>query len=361
MNAITTQTAGNIALLDFNAGSGRWEAKFNGQVILSSQNKDYVIEKIVNQVSNKVKAAGVTDFKDISNFTAEMRQALIAGSEVMEAEEEEALHFTIHERFDFLADFVQMVGDRKGASTIITGSGGLGKSYTTYKTLEQKCGLRRVEAVDMAEAEPESEEDQDDTWEAQRAANRARLADQAGTYICVKGFSTAKGLYRTLYENRNRVIVFDDTDSILKDAVSSNILKSALDSYDRRIVTWNAEAPFGSDLPKSFEFTGGIVFISNLSMQQIPQALISRSFVADVSMTRDETVERMRVIAAAPEFMFDVDSEIKATALDFIAEHANRREVKELNMRTLIAVIKLVVANPVGWERRALYTMSSAR
>lgn len=359
MNAITTQASGNTAILDFNKASGRWEATYNGQVILASQNKDYVIDKIVNQISNKVKAAGVTNFHDISDFTPEMRQAALAG-EAVEVEDD-ALTFTIHERFDFLADFVQMVGDRKNASTIIVGSGGLGKSYTTFKTLNENCGLTRVEAVDEAEVQPESAEDQDESWEAQRAANRARLQSQAGTYKVIKGYSTAKGLYRTLYENRNRIVVFDDTDSILKDQVATNILKAALDSYDRRIVSWNAEAPFGDDLPRSFEFTGGIIFISNLNMSQVPQALISRSYVADVSMTRDETVERMRVIAASPEFMPEASNEVKTLALDFIADNINRREIKEVNMRTLLSVIKLVIANPVGWERRALYTMASAR
>lgn len=358
MNTITNQKSGNTAILDFNQGNSRWEASFNGQVILSSQNKEYVIEKIVNQVSNKVKAAGVIDFKDISGYTAEMRMALSKGQEV-EVEQDDALTFTIHERFDFLADFVEMVGNRKMASTIIVGSGGLGKSYTTYKTLEEVCSLTRVEI----EAMPKNEEteDEDDSWEASRAAARALTMSQEGTYKVIKGYSTAKGLYRSLYENRNRIVVFDDCDSILKDPVACNLLKGALDSYDRRIITWNAEASFGDDLPRSFEFMGGIIFISNMTMAQIPQPLISRSFVADVSMTRSETVERMRVIASYDEFMPEVETRIKAMALDFIADNIHRKEIKEVNMRTLISVIKLVVANENGWERRALYTMTSAR
>ena len=36
----------------------------------------------------------------------------------------------------------------------------------------------------------------------------------------VKGYSTAKGLYRTLFENNGMVIIFDDCDSILKDDVA---------------------------------------------------------------------------------------------------------------------------------------------
>ena len=361
MNAITTQASNNTAILDFNKGNGRWEATYNGQVILASQNKEYVIDKIVNQISNKVKAAGVTSYHDISDFTDEMRQAAMAGK-VVETEDE-ALTFTIHERFDFLADFVEMVGNRKNASAIIVGSGGLGKSYTTYKTLDNACGLTRIETIDEAPVEAVEADEDVDAWEASRAAHRALVQSQDGTYKVIKGYSTAKGLYRTLYENRNRIVIFDDCDSVIsgKDATSSEILKACLDSYDRRIVTWNAEASFGGDdLPRSFEFTGGVIFISNLSMDRVPQAIISRSFVADVSMTRDETVERMRVIAASDDFMPEFMKDQKDQALDFIAANIHRREIKEVNLRTLMMVVKLAAAGG-NWERRALYLMINSR
>jgi hypothetical protein len=54
----------------------------------------------------------------------------------------------------------------------------------------------------------------------------------------IKGFSTAKNMFRTLYENNGSTIIFDDCDSILKDAIAINILKAALDSYDKRVITW---------------------------------------------------------------------------------------------------------------------------
>jgi hypothetical protein len=155
--------------------------------------------------------------------------------------------------------------------------------------------------------------------------------------------------------------VFDDCDNVLKDPNAVNILKSALDSYDERMVTWNAEG-WGSDddLPKTFEFTGGVIFISNLSKHKVPQAIRSRAMCADVSMTRAEVVERMRVIAESPEFLPEFDDEIKADALEFVAENANNPMITSLNLRSLVNVCKARAAKPDTWKRLGLYSIVNA-
>jgi len=151
-------------------------------------------------------------------------------------------------------------------------------------------------------------------------------------------------------------------DSILRDDVAANLLKAALDSYDRRIVTWNAESFGGEgDLPKSFEFTGAVIFISNLPMFKIPQAIISRSAPADVSMTRPEIITRMRQIVKGGEFLADIDMDIKEDALNFIAQHINNPQVKSINLRTLIAVATNRRCKPANWERLSLSMMMAAR
>ena len=105
------------------------------------------------------------------------------------------------------------------------------------------------------------------------------------SFTVIKGYSTPKGLYRTLFENRNGVIVFDDCDSVLRDPVSLNLLKGALDSYERRIISWRADIR-DEDLPTSFEFRGRVIFISNLGSNQIDQAIISRSMAVDLKIGR---------------------------------------------------------------------------
>jgi hypothetical protein len=233
-----------------------------------------------------------------------------------------------------------MVATRITPSSIVTGEGGLGKTHTVMKAL-RKAGLKDISEMDIgAGLDPE-------------ASRKA--------YIVVKGFSTAKGLFRTLYENRNKIVVFDDCDSVMKDPVAANLLKGALDSYDKRTITWNAESFGGDDdLPKSFEFTGGVIFISNMPMYKIPQALISRSLPADVSMTRPEIIERMAAIVAEGDFLADFEMSHKTDALAFIAKHANNPAVKSLNLRTLILATKARATKPEHWERLSLYAMINA-
>ena len=141
-----------------------------------------------------------------------------------------------------------------------------------------------------------------------------------------------------------------------------NVLKAALDSYDERIVTWNSEGGFGGDddLPKRFEFTGGVIFISNLPKNKIPQAIRSRAMCADVGMSRDEIIERMTAIVNSDEFMPEFEQSHKLEALAFVAENAYNPMVQELNLRSLVNVIKARQSKPDTWRRLGLYSMANS-
>jgi hypothetical protein len=256
-----SQQMSKTALLKFNEANSKWEASYGGHVFLKSASKDYVVDKIVNQISEKAKKFGVTAVEEIGGG----QSSIVSAAQAMSKPVDPELVFGINERFQILEDFVDMVATRTIPSAIIIGEGGLGKSHTVFKALKA-AGLMNIDDAEIGARFDEG------------------LSRKA--YVVVKGFSTAKGLYRTLFENKNKIVVFDDCDSVLKDPVAANLLKAALDSYDKRVITWNAEAFGDDDLPRSFEFTGGVVFISNMPMYKIPQAIISRSMPADVSMTR---------------------------------------------------------------------------
>ena len=238
--------------------------------------------------------------------------------------------FTINERFGFLSDMVTMLAKKDQASVVVTGPGGLGKSHTVTTTLANS-GLMDVTGLDIGDDVP------------------------VNSYRVVKGYSTAKGLYRTLYENRNSIVVFDDCDSVLKDATSLNILKAALDSYSRRIISYNADIR-DTDLPNAFEFTGGVVFISNMNGTTLDQAIITRSLAVDLSMTAEQKLERMKHLLTQKDFMPEYDLVSKNDAMHLIAKLADK--VKELSLRTLIQVTKIRKSNPNGkWKQLAEYAI----
>lgn len=243
--------------------------------------------------------------------------------------------FGINERFGFVEKLVNMVSSGVQPSAIITGQGGLGKTYTVMKTLE-KAGLEDINQI-LARSLP------------------GTVINPAKVYVPIKGYSTAKGLYRTLFENAKCTIVFDDCDSILKDPVALNLLKGALDSYGKRIISWNAES-FGrdDDLPRSFEFKGKVIFISNMDQNNIDQAIRSRSMMIDLSMTDDQKIDRMEHIAMSDEFLPEYSAEFKQDALKLIREV--KEECKEISLRTLISVTKIRAAN-TDWKDLATYVL----
>jgi hypothetical protein len=319
----------------FNKSASRWEAVVEGRVLGSSKNMitgaEYLRRSIESGYSKKASGLGITRCEMPDGISVE--SVIDVENPVMAS----APEFSINERFSIMEDYIDMVANCKLASTVVTGEGGLGKSFTVLGALK-KAGLQNIADMDIG----------------------ARF-DGARGYLVVKGFSTAKGLFRTLYENRKQIIVFDDCDSILRDPVPVNILKAALDSYDKRIVSWNAEGWGGDeDLPKSFEFEGGVIFISNMAKHKIPQAIRSRAMCADVSMTREEVLQRMEVIISSDSFMPEFDELHKIEALEFIAGNADNPLVNELNLRSLVNVIKARASKPDSWKRIALYSMCNS-
>ena len=241
--------------------------------------------------------------------------------------------FTINERFGFVTDMVAMLAAGAQASVVVTGPGGLGKSFTVTKALTE-CGFKDISVLDDFAV--------------------GTILKSAKTFRVIKGYSTPKGLYRTLYENKEGVIVFDDCDSVLKDPVSLNLLKGALDSYSRRIISWRADIR-DEDLPTSFEFKGRVVFISNLSSSSIDQAIITRSMAVDLSMTNKQKIERMQHLLASGEFMPEFDKTIKSDAMSLIEKLQD--SVKELSLRTLIQVTKIRQSAGKNWANLAEYTI----
>jgi hypothetical protein len=242
--------------------------------------------------------------------------------------------FTINQRFGFLSDMVLMLAKGDQASVVVTGPGGLGKSHTVMKSLT-KAGFTDISLLEDFAV--------------------GSKINSIKSFTVIKGYSTPKGLYRTLYENKDGVIVFDDCDSVLKDPVSLNLLKGALDSYSRRIISWRADMK-DDELPQSFEFKGRVVFISNLSVDKLDQAIITRSMAVDLNMSTEQKVERMRhLVSDSIEFMPEFDMAHKVDALNLIDNLRDR--VKELSLRTLIQVTKIRKSAGENWTNLAEYSI----
>jgi hypothetical protein len=315
INKTSQENMQNVSvIISFDRAAGKFKCAINGQKFTTT--KQQYIEYMFKQVTGVKKT-----FKEIEAMQKP------ATSE----------KFGINERFGFVEKIVGMVATGVQPSTVITGQGGLGKTYTVMKQLKAS-GL------------------QDFTEVVQKLPVGATI-HMSKVFVTVKGYSTPKGLYRTLFENQNATIVFDDCDSILKDPVALNLLKGALDSYSKRIISWNAES-FGKDddLPRSFEFKGRVIFISNMDQDKIDQAIRSRSMMIDLSMTDEQKIDRMEHIAQSDEFLPEYTVDIKADALALIREVKD--ECKEISLRTLISVAKIRASNK-DWKDLATYVLTN--
>jgi hypothetical protein len=225
-------------------------------------------------------------------------------------------NFSINERFSFLEDLTQMVVSGVTPSLVVTGPGGNGKTSTVNGVINNKL--------------------------------------DSSAYITFKGYSTARGLYNTLYDNNGKLIVFDDCDSVLEDKVSLNILKSALDSYDSRTISWMAKMNKNDVYPSQFDFTGRIIFISNKEGKNIDGAIRSRSLMVDLTMSAVEKIERLSYIL--DDILPDVSKEVKLESLGFLD---SVKDVYDINIRTFIMVTKMRISFPDKWSSLARYMLSN--
>ena len=296
-----------VTAVSFDAKTGNYFAKVGSKTI-KSYSKSYVERRLKSMVGDiEVAVAAATEKQN---------------------------RYGINDRFGFVEKLVTMVATGIQPSAVITGEGGLGKTYTVTKTLESHG---YTDISDLAD------------FQVGAVVNTRKC------FTMVKGYSTAKGLYRTLFENNKSVIVFDDCDAVLKDPVALNLLKGALDSYGKRIISWNADMR-DEDLPRSFNFEGRVIFISNMDQDKIDQAIRSRSMMIDLSMTLDQKIDRMEYIANSAEFLPEFDLAAKKDALALIRELGS--EAKEISLRTLISVTKIRASNK-DWKDLATYMLTA--
>jgi hypothetical protein len=211
------------------------------------------------------------------------------------------------EMFGNLERLTKMVGRGIQPSLVLTGMAGVGKTHLVKETLKG-MGLR------------ESHE-----------------------FVHFKGRATAAGLFITLYQNSDKVVILDDCDSVFKDDDAVNILKAALDSYDTRKISYisskQLKDEYGDPIPAHFEFTGRIIFISNINQSKLDEAIRSRSFVADISMNTTQMFQRMEQLL--PTMEKSIPLKAKEQALEIMKSLDKQYLGIDINLRSFIKAARI--------------------
>lgn len=217
------------------------------------------------------------------------------------------------------------------------GPGGVGKTYTTTKVLQN---YKKPDGNPLVEYDAELDPTPDEY-----------------DYRIYKAKMTPAALYTALYENNGKVVVFDDCDNVFEDQISVNMLKGVTDTSGHGKMTYPVSGKLkdneGNEMPKEFTFTGKIIMISNMKRETIMKnrdlsALYTRALPTNLEMTPDETLSQLDKIKFNMPFenangeIFDVSKEDRQAAFDFIKEYKDQIDLSKINARTMgaIALIK---------------------
>lgn len=254
---------------------------------------------------------------------------------VQETDEEIAAR--ISERFEVLGLMAEAAVDGDVKALIISGPAGLGKSFTVEKALTN--------------------------WDPSELNHRV-----------VKGYIKTTGLFKLLYQYRakGQVLVFDDADDVFNDETSINLLKAALDSSDKRIISYLSEGSFidedtGERLPKSFWYQGTIIFLTNKDFDAMIdrgsklaphlQALISRAHYVDLTMKskRDYMVRIRQVVADGLLKNIGLNKTEQTAVVEFI--ETNHDRLRELSLRMALKLGDICRRHGLDkWQRVARVT-----
>jgi hypothetical protein len=195
------------------------------------------------------------------------------GNAAVDAIESDMERLTFEQQLEDLEKLLKLTISGASNAIFVAGKGGVGKTHTTEKILASMG-----------------------------------MTDGSG-YFKNTGSASAAGIYSLLFKYKNDVIFFDDSDDALGDTEARNIFKAATDTRKIRKLVWNKMGKNMVDpddmsddeileaglIPKYFEFTGKIIFISNLSLQKLDPdgALRTRAFVVNIDPTEMEIYDFM--------------------------------------------------------------------
>jgi len=240
-------------------------------------------------------------------------------------------------RFEILDEMAEAVSTSKVRAMIVSGPPGIGKSYGVERALEKRSMF-------------------DD------------IANQARKFEVVKGAMSPIGLYKKLYEHsaKGHVVCFDDCDAILYDDLALNLLKAALDTGKKRTLHWNTESRtlMAEGMPNSFEFNGGVVFITNVKFDNVKskklqdhlQALQSRCHYLDLTIDsmRDRMLRIRQIVATGMLEKYAMGKEAEAELVQFIFD--NKHKLREISLRMVLKIADLWKMAPDRYQHLAEQT-----
>lgn len=289
----------------------------------------------LRQGKNRIFIKSGTDFE----LMDQKQGAASVAQEEVQTRTDDEIAADLKETFEILAEMTQAVAQGVIKGLVVSGPAGIGKSQTVITELDETLGMQ------------------------------AKLLGVTPKFDVISGHITPIMLYTKLYEmaDKGSVLVLDDCD-VLEDIDALNILKAALDTKKTRKITWGS-AGFAlekMEVPTSFEFHGGVIFLTNMKLNQVKsgklaphcEAIVSRVHYLDLQInSMRERLIHIRNVALNSDMLTDYDfsKRERETLLNWIMENVDR--IAQMDLRTVKKAADLMKAMPQTWQSRATKTL----
>lgn len=215
----------------------------------------------------------------------------------------------IEDRFEFMGTVFTMVASGIGYGGIVSGPGGVGKSFSAHKKLRELGYLPATltSASQFTEARKLLKQGKKDEAAALFADFKISIDIVAAgavmenpsqkIYFTLKNRITPNELYNALYAARYDLTLFDDVAELLEDMDCVTCLMCATDDTGPRIMSSVKFRSEKDTTPSSFEYKGTILILTNLKFRDpktgkplIHPPLLDRFQPVNLSMTELEKI-----------------------------------------------------------------------
>jgi hypothetical protein len=289
--------------------------KVGRQYIWKGSKKD--VTKLLSQKSNILSAIGAVS----GNVRKGSAKEIYSADSQLDELEKNKEKLAYEKQLADLENLIKMTVSGASNALFVAGRGGIGKTYTVEKIL-----------------------------------GSMGLSDGKG-YFKNTGTASAAGIYSLLFKHQNEIVFFDDSDDALKDQESRNMFKAATDTKKVRKLVWNKmgknvvepddyedpqELIDDGKIPRFFEFTGKVIFISNLKMDKLDPdgAIRTRAFMIEIDPTDTEIYDFMETIVDKIKLDGDLklDSATRKKTVDLLRKGKSKQTA---NLRKLSRALNM--------------------
>lgn len=238
----------------------------------------------------------------------------------------------IEQNFNTMLSALECILDDNSSinSMIVSGSGGVGKSYNIVNRLNQAH------------------------------------EDLECNFTQISGKITTMGLYEALYNSRgfDDVLLLDDVD-VFSDEANLDLLKAVLDTGAVRKVSYATTAKYleQNGIPKQFEFEGKVIFITNKNLNVMAkqnnalaphiQALLTRCLFVDLQLFSNEEVMIHIENIMSKHNMLSKHGVNKAGSDEILAWMLkNEKNLRTPSLRMPVLIAGLYNKFPFDWEEK---------